>query len=476
MTHPQNPLETESPTEFTNWGKTIISHPKVVVKPTTVEDLIAILKDSETYPAPVRAIGSNHSTTQCAVADGGTVVDMTAFNKILAIGPDTVTAQAGALYIDVAHALREKGLQFFVNVELGNLSMGSAACGGTKDASMPGEFGQVCSYAIALKMVTPQGERIEITEDQPDLLRAARSSYGLFGIVYEVTFRVRPAQPMALHHKVYKLDEFVAALPWLINRPENEQESMMLYLFPFLDEVAVEFRRYHETGKPSGPTLWRLRNWTWKSLAPGLAYILTRAIPFKGLRYGLIDGFNQKVQFVMERVLKSPAGTSAADQIIRYPDESDWTKYTFSIWAFPEEDYPQLVRAYFEFCRNYYKQHGYRCNMLNVAYRIQQDDSSLFSYSSTGNVMTLDPVSTGDPGWTEFISAYNQFCSDRGGVPLFNQTRGLTPAQVQKAFGNKLQEFESYRQRYDPTNRLLNPYFQERLGIKSLNSEAVKPS
>ncbi len=462
----QQSLETQTPAEFTNWGKTIISHPKIVVKPTTVEELIAIMKDPKTYPAPMRAIGSNHSTTQCAVADGGTVVDMTAFNKIIEIGKDTVTVEAGALYIDVAQALREQGLQFFVNVELGNLSIGSAACGGTKDASMPGEFGQVCSYATSLKMVTPQGELIEINEDQPELLRIARSSYGLFGIVYEVTFRVRPARPMALRHKVYKLDEFVQVLPQLINRPDSEQESMMLYLFPFLDEIAVEFRKYRDAGKTSGSTLWDLRNWTWKTLAPGLGYILTNTIPFKGLRYGLVDFFNQKVQVVMEQLLKDRSGTSAADQIIRYPDESSWTKYTFSIWAFPEEQYPEIVRAYFEFCRNYYQEKDYRCNMLNVAYRILQDDSSLFSYSWAGNVMTLDPVSTGDPGWADFITAYNEFCSNLGGIPLFNQTRGITPEQAKKAFGDRLQEFESYRQKYDPSNRLLNRYFRERLGVE----------
>ncbi|MDJ0718335.1 MAG: FAD-binding oxidoreductase [Prochloraceae cyanobacterium] len=460
-------LPIQTPSEFTNWGKTIISHPKVVVKPTTVDDLISIMKAPQTYPAPVRAIGSNHSTTQCAVADGGTVVDMTAFDKIIEIGTDTVTAQAGALYIDVAHALREKGLQFFVNVELGNLSIGSAACGGTKDASMPGEFGQVCSYAISLKMVTPQGELIEIDETQPELLRVARSSYGLFGIVYEVKFRVRPARPMTLRHKVYTLDEFTQALPKLIARPDSEQESMMLYLFPFLNEIAVEFRKYKDAGKTSGSKLWDLRNWTWKTLAPGLGYILTNTIPLKGLRYALVDWFNEKVQLVMERVLKSRSGTSAADQIIRYPDESSWTKYTFSIWAFPEEKYPEIVRAYFDFCCNYYIQHGYRCNMLNVAYRILKDDSSLFSYSSSGSVMTLDPVSTGDPGWADFITAYNEFCSNLGGVPLFNQTRGITPEQARNAFGTRLQEFESYRKKYDPTNRLLNQYFRERLGVEA---------
>ena len=459
-------MQTQNPVQYQNWGGTIRSQPRVIVKPTTMEELMSIMTDATTYPSPVRAVGSNHSTTRCAVADGGTVVDMTAFNQILEITSDTVTAQAGALYIDAAHALREKGLQFYVNVELGNLSMGSAACGGTKDASMPGEFGQVCSYATSIKMVTPQGERIEINEEQPELLRMARSSYGLFGIVYEVTFRVREARPMALRHQVYQLEDFVQALPKLIHRPESEQESMMLYLFPFLNEIAVEFRKYGEADQTSGKKLWDLRNWTWKTLAPGYGYVLTKLIPCKGFRYGLVDAFNQKVQILMERLLKNPAGTSAADQIIRYPDESDWTRYTFSIWAFPEEQYPEIVKSYFEFCKVYYEEKGYRCNMLNVAYRILKDNSSLFSYSSHGNVMTLDPVSTGDPGWEDFIVAYNEFCSDLGGVPLFNQTRGITPSQSRKAFGDRLDEFEKYRQQYDPTNRLLNPYFRDRIGAR----------
>ena len=106
--------------EIHNWGRDIYSYPAVVVTPQSVEDLQAIMRDETRYPAPVRATGSNHSTTACATADGGTLVVMERFDRIIDIGEDTVTAQAGALYIDVAAALEERGRQLFVNVELGN--------------------------------------------------------------------------------------------------------------------------------------------------------------------------------------------------------------------------------------------------------------------------------------------------------------------------------------------------------------------
>ena len=131
---------------ITNWFGDLTSHPRVVVDATSADDIVRVLKDPNKYPSPVRAVGSNHSTAPVGVAEGGTLIRMSGMNKILEIGKDTVTVQAGAIALDVAKELEKHGLQFYVNTEIGSLSVGSAACAGTKDASMPGEFGQVGSY------------------------------------------------------------------------------------------------------------------------------------------------------------------------------------------------------------------------------------------------------------------------------------------------------------------------------------------
>jgi FAD/FMN-containing dehydrogenase len=103
--------------EVNNWFGNLTSFPQVVVEPRNVQDLIMIMKDTTAYPSPIRAVGANHSTTACAVADDGTLVVMHQMNRILSIGPDTVTAEAGALYIDVAKVLQRHSLQFFVNTK-----------------------------------------------------------------------------------------------------------------------------------------------------------------------------------------------------------------------------------------------------------------------------------------------------------------------------------------------------------------------
>ena len=446
-----------------NWFGDIVSSPNVVVQPENVQDIIAILKDTERYPSPVRAVGSNHSTTACGTADNGTVVDMRKMNRIIEIRPDSVTVEAGALYIDVNQELQKHNLQFHVSVEIGNLTMGSAACCETKDSSMPGEFGQVSSYASVIKMVTPAGEVLEITEDQPELLRVARSSYGLLGIVYEVTFKVKPLQALAVHHKSYSLDEFAKQLPALI----AQGDSIMMYLNPFLDAITVEFRRYHEAKNPQSLTSWqwKLRNLIWGTVSPFYAYCVAKYVPIVPIRDFLFDTFNRLVFFVSVLVVRGN-NTSPPAQQIRYPGVATNSKYTFSIWASPEENYIDNLRAYFKFCKDYYRSTGYRSNMISVGYRINQDNSSLFSYTSVGPAMTFDPVSTANPGWEKFLVAYNDLCSRLGGTPLFNQTYLLTPEQVDKAFGDRIATFESYRKRFDPTGRLLNDYFRKLLAVK----------
>ena len=176
----------------------------------------------------------------------------------------------------------------------------------------------------------------------------------------------------------------------------------------------------------------------------------------------MIDSFSAVWRFKLENIVKGEY-TIATDQIIQYPAVSDDSRYTFSLFAFPEERFPTIAPEYFHFCKDYYQKNGYRTNILNVGYRIMKDQKSLLSYSYDGTVMTIDPVSTANPGWKTFLAAYNQFCSDRGGFPLLNQTFGVTAEIARKAFGDRLKQFEAARKAFDPKDRLLNDYFRNLL-------------
>jgi hypothetical protein len=111
----------------------------------------------------------------------------------------------------------------------------------------------------------------------------------------------------------------------------------------------------------------------------------------------------------------------------------------------------------------YWRKTGFRCDMIEAGYSVAKDQSALFSYSYDGPVLSVDPVCTPQEGWEEFLVAYNEFCSQHGGSPLFNQTKSLARHQVQRAYGDRIGTFLAFRERFDPDDRLYSSYFRELL-------------
>ena len=344
------------------------------------------------------------------------------------------------------------------------MTLGSGAVGQTKDASMfadgAWEYGQVNSYCAGMKFVQADGSLREISDQSdPDLLVAMRSSFGMLGILYEVTFRVKPLRAMAVEHVAYSLNEFASGMDELLAR----KQAMMLYLYPFQDRVVVEYRSH--TTKPVRPSslVWKFRNAIWKTIWPFIANLL-RFLPVQPLRNGITGLLNGLTRWVQTTLLRND-DASPADQIIDYAETAGFASYTFSIWAVDRARYADALRAYFAFCKEYAGRTGYRCELLNVGYHIVQDRSSLLSYSRHSDVLTLDPVATGQDGWFEFLKEYNEFCADLGGRPLLNQTPLLTPELMDKAYAEEMVEFKKYLAEMDPEQRFLNGFFRDILSL-----------
>jgi len=210
------------PNTIVNYDGSIKMTPQQIVRPRTVEEIQDVLRDLARFPSPVRAMGSCHSLTPCAATDG-TIIDMKGMNRVIDINETskTFTAQAGLQIVEASDALRERDLQFMTNIEIGNMTLGSAACCHTKDALDGIEFGQVGSYVTRIKWVTPTGELAEASESSdPQLLRKFRTSYGLAGVVYEVTFRVKPLEAIHFTYLPRPVEELThAEVDDLLRRP-----------------------------------------------------------------------------------------------------------------------------------------------------------------------------------------------------------------------------------------------------------------
>lgn len=450
-------MDSQQDVTVKNWDGTWTYHPRVKVRPESVDDLVEIVTDPVRFPSPVRPAGSMHSTARMNGDDeGGTMVDMTAMNRILHFAGDTVTVEAGVTHGELAKALKARGLQPYITTEIGNTTLAAFACAATKDSSFPDGYGQVSSYVVGVRYVTPNGEIREITEESdPQGMQLFRSSYGLFGLIFEVTIKVHRTMALSVRHYSLSLEEFRKFFPIYKARGY----AVMYYIYPYAKRVVVELRKQHPDVKPTSRVRWQYRNKFWKHYAPAIATWIDAKIKNPKWRASAHDAVFRMQRRLMVLLMRYEHSWPHA-QIITYPRKPK-VFYLFSMWSFRESDFFDVLNQYCDFCIAYERGTGFRCNLPSVGYSICRDCEALFSYTWEGPGMSIDPASTGGPEWEEFLHAYNDFCSERGGTPLFNQTPFLTREMVRRAFGARLQKFAAARAERDPKERFLDQHFRD---------------
>ncbi len=442
-----------------NYDGSITANPQQVVQPKKVEEIQAVLRDRTQYPSPVRAKGSFHSLTPCAASDG-TMIDMTKMNKIIAIDPvnKTLTAQAGLQFIKASDALREKDLQFHTNIEIGNMTLGSAACCHSKDALDGIEFGQVSSYVTKIKWVTPAGDLAEASEsDNPELLRKVRSSYGLCGIVYEVTFSVKPIEAVHFTYLPRPVAELTHAE---VDDLLDNAEGLVCWT---VGRTAVFQRRQRiEEPRIFGPLLAAARRRLWNHTGAHGAFFIEKFITNKRLlKAAQENAANFTKLFYSTLGLLGGITLLAPDKTIDYSRTRQSARYAFTFWAFPRAQWLDTLRAYLDFADEHFKNTGFRCNMPLGAYFIRRDTHSLLSYSHDGEVFSIDPIhaSTDNPAWHHFLQRFNEFAYQRKGIPLLNQSPFVERKHCEAAYGDRWFEFSDWVRSVDPDGRMLNPFF-----------------
>jgi FAD/FMN-containing dehydrogenase len=450
-------------TTITNYDGGVVTTPQVHVTPKTVEELQAILRQPDRYPGPVRAMGSNHSLTPCA-ASTGTIVSMANFTKIVKIDADkkTFTAQAGLQLVDAAAALRKKNLQFMLNIEIGNLTLGSAACCQTKDSLDGVELGQVNSYVTGIKWVSPSGTLEEASDKKnPELLPFIRASYGLAGIVYEVTFTIKALEIISFDYDVRDVENLTDSI---IRKAISSNQSIVLWTVG--DDVVIQSR--NRGRKLKHEFLADAREFGWNFLA---AYT-GRGIRdrFAGSVVGKVkERLGSGVELAFYRLLSAGGGFTlyGPDKTINYSKTPQSARYAFTFWAFPRADYVKNLKDYVKWAEDYHKQTKFRCNMPLGSYFIRKDRSSLLSYSWDGDIISLDPIhapSEREPeAWSNFLKAFNEWAHKRGGIPLLNQSPFIKKEHVVSAYGDRWTKLADWLKTVDPTRRMVNEFFAELL-------------
>jgi FAD/FMN-containing dehydrogenase len=424
-----------------------------VVRPKSANDIARILLDTRRYPSPVRAIGAGSSTTRCVDAPSGTQMDLSQMNRILRIDPSSATVQPGITLAELADALGSKGLELIGGFDLANRTIGGALCAAGLEAANPGAIASFVSSITQVKLITAAGKKFSINHKNANLLTLIRYSYGLLGIVYEVTLAVRPIQAFSIRTATLELED----LPNLAAQLAEIDSGVKLRLLPFRKKIHCEYRDHSNDGETGTRLAWRIKSWTVNSALPGAAYALAKMVPMRQLRYPLVDTLTEATQTIVDSTPFSAGSTGTEQQT--QTQSFGGSHFDHTSWAFKAETLADLVGAYFQFSRDHYERTGFRCDMPTLSHLMPQDRGALFSPSFDGPAITLTAMSSHDPAYDDFTFEFAEFAEQREGIPLFSHTRQLTPEFAARQLGKRLAFFKKVRKQFDKENRFLNPFF-----------------
>ena len=424
-----------------------------VLTPANLKELMQCVDPDSGRPLPLRPQGAGSSSTDCNTTNVGTVIRTTGMDRILAIDTynHTITAEAGVRLGQLTSALAEKGLELIGSPEQYDRTLGgaiAAPCFGPTAGRQPGCF---ASHAVAMKMVTAAGKVLKIAPTQKHLLSAARASYGLLGIICDVTLNVRPISTFTASHRRVSIDRFAS----MIDAIARSDAGLKFYLMPYRDAVYLDLRRYENSADGAYRAPWKLKDWGESTVLPQVFKSLNRVVPIPSVRYRLIDGISEATQgLVNTRLVRTGNHSSmgATHRKRRSPK-----RMLRSTWCFPAADFSIVLRAYHDFCLTTLATSGYRCDMPAVGYRVARDSTALLSPSFDEPMIALQCLSTQQNGWDDFVIDLAEFAEKWGGVPLFSDSQAMRAEHADQVYRNRLVFFRRLRRQLDPHNRLLNP-------------------
>lgn len=427
------------------------------LRPATIKELRQCIEPGVRVPFALRPQGGNTSSTDCNSSASGMVIDMSGLAQVVEIDTEalTVTAQAGVRLGYLVDELDALGLELPGCYDLYRHTVGGAVAAPCFGAGIGDDAATLARQILSMRIVMPNGKLARIHRDDSQFMPLFRASYGLLGIIAEVSFRVRQKRAFNVKYKKLSIDEFLRALPAFARLPIG----LKFYLLPHRDRAYFEVMRSSLETDNVNDRAWKMKDIGESVVLPALFRSIHKVVPLKQVKYRLIDGMNGLSRDLgQSRFLET--GTYCVSAGHRQHDGASKTPL-YSTWCFPAGKAAEICSAYVNFCLKVYDASGYRPDLPTAGFRVARDTTALLSPSRFEDMIAIQTSSSTSSGWEDFAIDLADFAERHGGVPIFNQTRSVRSAYAQKAYGRPLSQFIAVRRQLDPDNRLLNPFLAQ---------------
>ena len=280
------------------------------------------------------------------------------------------------------------------------------------------------------------------------------------GIVYEVTFKLKPLEIISFDYDVHDVPD----------HRRHHQESDLVQP----EHRAVDgWRRRRDSDAEQGEEA--------EARVPGRRLGVRLELPgsyltrirerFGGSGVGKVkERLGSGLELGFYRLLSAAGGFTlyAPDKTINYFSKTPQSaRYAFTFWAFPRAAYVKNLKDYGKWAEAHCERTGFRCNMpLGSYFSSERPELCCRIHGTATSSRSIPPYA---PGANElearatFLKAFNEWAHQRGGIPLLNQSPFVKKQHVVSAYGERWTKLADWLKTIDPNRRMVNEFFKELL-------------
>lgn len=429
-------------TTWSNWAGNQQSIATAILRPTTLDGVTEAVRDAASAGERIRVVGSGHSFTPIAVADGRRL-ELTTLATDVRVDREQrlVTVPAGMTLRALNALLATHGLALPNLGDIDAQTVAGAISTGTHGTGAA--YGCLSTFVAGLTLVTGTGEVLRCSADErPDVFAAARVSLGALGVLVEVTLRCVDAFVLRAHERPAPLDSVLAELPALIDAHDHVE----FYWFPYTARVQVKTNdRVPADDRP----LPRWRGWLDDDLLANTVFAgacrLGRAVP----------ALAPTISAVSARALTERSYTGRSDTVFCTPRRVRFVEMEYGL---PRAALPAALDA----LRRIVDGLPFKV-LFPVEVRFTAPDDIWLShgYGRESAYVAIHQY-VGMP-YEPYFRAFEEVAAELGGRPHWGKLHYRDAASLAPAYP-RFGDFRAVRDRLDPDRLFSNPHLDRVLG------------
>jgi len=424
-----------------NWSGLQRCTPELIAHPSGTDEITAVVKEATAAGRTVKAVGSGHSFTDCAITNGS-LIQLDRHTRLLGVDREArqVTVQSGMTLSTLNETLAMYGLALPNLGDIEYQTVSGALSTGTHGTGS--RLGCLATQIAGIELVSGDGSVLRLSPDEhPITYGAARVGLGALGVISSLTlqcvdaFNLRAQEgPAALDDIIDGFDEFA-----------DGNDHFEFYWIPRSRYVLTKSNNRVE-GPPSPRG--RLKEWFDDQLLSNTVFGTL----------GRMQARRPQLARRINKLLPKPSPLDYVDRSDRVFTSPRTFKFYEMEYGFPRSEAVPVLRE----VRRFVETSGLHIGMPLEVRVAAADDIPLSMASGRASCFVAVHVFQGQQ-YDQYFRGIESIMNSVGGRPHWGKLHYQTAATLAPRYP-QWREFQEVRARLDPEGRFANSYLDRVLG------------